>query len=258
MTKRILFFIYGTVCYLLFLGIFLYAVGFLGNVGVPTTIDGTPQTSLGLALTINVVLLGIFAIQHSVMARQEFKRWWTQYIPQPIERSTYVLFTNIALALVFYAWQPMGGEVWMIQDWLGQGLMYGLFAIGWGIVFLASLMINHFDLFGIRQVWLYFRKQEYRHLKFKTPALYQHVRHPLYVGWLLIFWATPTMTSAHLVFALMTTIYILMAIQWEEKDLVDSHGKAYEEYRRQVPMLIPQLFKKSSRDPKTQPLRLSA
>jgi protein-S-isoprenylcysteine O-methyltransferase Ste14 len=258
MMKRILFFLYGTTCYVFFLGIFLYAVGFLGNVMVPTTIDGTPQTSFGLALTINIVLLGIFAVQHSVMARQGFKRWWTQYIPQPIERSTYVLFTNIALALLFYAWQPMGGEVWMIQDSLGQGLMYGLFAIGWSIVFVATLMINHFDLFGMRQVWLYLRKEEYHPLKFKTPALYQHVRHPLYVGWLLVFWATPTMTSAHLVFALITTIYILMAIQWEEKDLVDSHGKAYEEYRRQVPMLIPQLLKKSSRDPKTQPLRMSA
>jgi protein-S-isoprenylcysteine O-methyltransferase Ste14 len=140
--KRIAYFIYGTFCYLFFLGIFLYAIGFLGNVGVPTTIDGAPRISFGLALTINVVLLGIFAIQHSVMARQEFKRWWIQYVPQPIERSTYVLFTNIALALLFYAWQPMGGEMWTIHDSLGQGLMYGLFTIGWGIVLAATLMIT--------------------------------------------------------------------------------------------------------------------
>ncbi len=256
--KRILFFLYGTTCYLFFLGIFLYAIGFLGNILVPTTIDGTPQVSFGLAFTINVLLLGVFAIQHSVMARRGFKRWWTQYVPQPIERSTYVLFTNIALALLFYAWQPMGGEIWTIQHSLGQGIIYGIYAIGWGIVFTATLMINHFDLFGMRQVWLYFQKQEYRPLVFKTPALYQHVRHPLYVGWLLVFWATPTMTSAHLAFALITTTYILMAIQWEEKDLVASHGKAYEEYRKQVPMLIPRFSNKTSADPTPQPLKMSA
>ena len=256
--KRIAYFIYGTFCYLFFLGIFLYAIGFLGNVGVPTTIDGAPRISFGLALTINVVLLGTFAIQHSVMARQEFKRWWIQYVPQPIERSTYVLFTNIALALLFYAWQPMGGEMWTIHDSLGQGLMYGLFTIGWGIVLAATLMINHFDLFGMRQVWLYLRKQEYTPLQFKTPALYRAVRHPLYVGWLLVFWSTPTMTSAHLAFALMTTIYILTAIQWEEKDLVAAHGKAYQEYRRHVPMLIPRFFKKGPKIQESQPVRLSA
>jgi len=256
--KRIAYFIYGTFCYLFFLGIFLYAIGFLGNVGVPTTIDGAPRIPFGLALTINVVLLGIFAVQHSVMARQEFKRWWIQYVPQPIERSTYVLFTNIALALLFYAWQPMGGEMWTIHDSLGQGLMYGLFAIGWGIVLAATLMINHFDLFGMRQVWFHLRKQEYTPLQFKTPALYRAVRHPLYVGWLLVFWSTPTMTVAHLAFALMTTIYILMAIQWEEKDLVAAHGKAYQEYRRHVPMLIPRFFKKGPKSQESQPVRLSA
>ena len=256
--KRIAYFIYGTFCYLFFLGIFLYAIGFLGNVGVPTTIDGAPRIPFGLALTINVVLLGIFAVQHSVMARQEFKRWWIQYVPQPIERSTYVLFTNIALALLFYAWQPMGGEMWTIHDSLGEGLMYGLFAIGWGIVLAATLMINHFDLFGMRQVWFHLRKQEYTPLQFKTPALYRAVRHPLYVGWLLVFWSTPTMTVAHLAFALMTTIYILMAIQWEEKDLVATHGKAYQEYRRHVPMLIPRFFKKGPKNQESQPVRLSA
>lgn len=258
MTKRILFFLYGTLCYLFFLGIFVYAVGFLGNVGVPNTIDGQPQISTWQALVINILLLGIFAVQHSVMARQGFKRWWTQYVPQPIERSTYVLFTNIALALLFYAWQPMGGDIWNVQHALGQSLLYGVFALGWGLVLMATFMINHFDLFGMRQVWLYLRKQEYRPLKFTTPALYKHVRHPLYVGWLLVFWATPTMTSAHLIFALMTTIYILMAIQWEEKDLADSHGNPYEEYRRQVPMLIPQFFKKALRNQESQSLRMSS
>ncbi len=242
--KRIGFFIYGTLCYLSFLGIFLYAIGFLGNIGVPTTIDGTPQMGFWPALGINTLLLGIFAVQHSLMARQGFKRWWTQYVPKPIERSTYVLFTNIALGLMFYFWQPMGGAVWQVQESWGQGLLYGVYALGWGIVFISTLLINHFDLFGMRQVWLYLRGQEYTPLKFKTPALYDRVRHPLYVGWLLVFWGTPTMTSAHLVFAIMTTVYILMAIQWEEKDLVSAHGKAYEDYRRRVPMLIPSLFKK--------------
>ena len=256
--KRIAFFLYGTFCYLFFLGIFLYAMGFLGNVGVPNTIDGPPQSSVWQALAINTLLLGLFAVQHSVMARQGFKRWWTRYVPQPIERSTYVLFTNIALALMFYFWQPMGGEIWHIQDPIGQGLLYGLFSAGWGLVFVATLLINHFDLFGMRQVWFYLRNQEYTSLPFKTPALYRYVRHPLYVGWFLAFWATPTMTVAHLVFAMTTTLYILMAIQWEEKDLVAFHGKKYQEYRRQVPMLIPRLFKKELTSRDSQPVSWSA
>jgi len=256
--KRLVFFLYGTFCYLFFLGIFLYAVGFLGNFGVPNTIDGPPQISFWQALAINTLLLGLFAVQHSVMARQGFKRWWTRYVPQPLERSTYVLFTNIALVLMFYAWQPIGGEIWQVQSPIGQALLYGVFAAGWGLVFVATLQINHFDLFGMRQVWLYLRNQEYTELPLTTPALYRHVRHPLYLGWFLAFWATPTMTVTHLVFAVTTTIYILMAIQWEEKDLVAFHGKAYEEYRRQVPMLIPQIFKKGLRSQKPQPVNLSA
>lgn len=256
--KRIAFFIYGTLCYLFFLGIFLYAVGFLGNFGAPNTIDGLPRVSIWQALAINILLLGIFAVQHSVMARQGFKRWWTQYIPKPIERSTYVLCTNIALALLFYAWQPMGGEIWQVQHPLGQAMLYGVFALGWGLVFLATLLINHFDLFGMRQVWLYLQKQAYTPLPFKTPALYRYVRHPLYVGWLLVFWATPTMTSAHLVFAVTTTIYILMAIQWEEKDLVAIHGQAYEDYQQKVPMLVPGLSKGNSMGERPTATRLPA
>ena len=254
--KRILFFLYGMTCYLFFLGIFLYAIGFLGNFGVPNSIDGVPRVSFWQALAVNTVLLGIFAVQHSLMARPWFKQWWTQYIPKPIERSTYVLFTNIALALLFYAWEPMGGNIWQVQHFFGQALLFSLFGIGWGIVLMATFLINHFDLFGMRQVWLHLRKIPYTPLQFKTPALYKHVRHPLYVGWLLVFWATPTMTSAHLVFALMTTIYILMAIQWEEKDLVDSHGQAYEEYRRRVPMLIPRVLKKGPKSQGTRPIPL--
>jgi protein-S-isoprenylcysteine O-methyltransferase Ste14 len=256
--KRIAFFIYGTLCYLSFLGIFLYAVGFLGNFGVSNTIDGQPQVSIWQALTINVFLLSLFAIQHSVMARQGFKRWWTRYIPKPIERSTYVLCTNLALGLLFYAWQPMGGEIWQIQHPLGQAILYGIFALGWGLVLLATVMINHFDLFGMRQVWLYLRNRPYTPLPFTTPTLYRHVRHPLYVGWLLVFWATPTMTSAHLVFAATTTIYILMAIQWEEKDLVAIHGQVYEDYRQRVPMLIPAFSKGNSMSNKSVATTISA
>ncbi len=256
--KRIAFFIYGTLSYLFFLGIFLYAMGFLGNFGVPNTIDGQPQVSIWQALAINTLLLGLFAVQHSVMARQSFKRWWTRYIPKPIERTTYVLCTNIALALLFYAWQPMGGEIWQIQHPMGQVMLYGVFALGWGLVFIATLLINHFDLFGIRQVWLYLQKQAYTPLPFKTPALYRHVRHPLYVGWLLVFWATPTMTSAHLMFAVTTTIYILMAIQWEEKDLVAIHGQAYADYQQRVPMLIPGFSKGNSMDERPAETRLPA
>lgn len=243
--KRLVFFIYGTLCYLSFLGIFLYAVGFLGNFGVSNTIDDQPGVPVWQALAINSFLLGIFAVQHSVMARQTFKQWWTQYIPKPIERSTYVLCTNIALAFLFYAWQPMGGKIWHIQDPVWQGLLYGLFAAGWGLILMATFLINHFDLFGMRQVWLYLRKQEYTPLPFKTPALYRQVRHPLYVGWLLAFWATPTMTVAHLVFSVTTTIYILMAIQWEEEDLVALHGESYKDYQERVPKLIPRLLRGS-------------
>lgn len=251
--KRIAFFLYGTFSYLMFLGIFVYAMGFVGNLGVPNSIDGLPRITIWQALIVNTLLLGIFAVQHSVMARQGFKRWWTRYVPKPVERSTYVLCTNLALGLLFYAWQPMGGMIWSVQDPMGQVLLYGLFVIGWGLVLLATVLINHFDLFGMRQVWLYLRKQEYTHLPFKTPVLYRYVRHPLYLGFLLAFWATPTMTVSHLVFAVSTTIYILMAIQMEEKDLVALHGEAYRKYRRQVPMLVPGFTKKQD----SQPVELS-
>lgn len=241
--KKALVFTYGTICYMIFLATFLYAIAFLGNFGVSQTIDGMPHLPFGQALLINTVLLGIFALQHSVMARQGFKRWWTQYIPKPVERSTYVLFTSLALLLLFHAWQPMGGTIWDVQHPVGQGVLYALFVLGWGLVLLSTFLINHFDLFGMRQVWLFVRGETYTPLGFMTPGIYKHVRHPLYVGWFLAFWATPTMTMAHLVFALATSAYILIAIQFEERDLVSYHGKAYEDYRRRVPMLIPNFFK---------------
>lgn len=239
--NRILAFVYGTVCYVVFLATFLYAVAFLGNFGVDRMIDGEPAVPFSQALIVNTLLLALFAVQHSVMARPVFKRWWMQYVPKPVERSTYVLFSSAALLLMFHLWQPMGGTVWNVQEPVLRGMLYGVFAGGWLLVLAATFLINHFDLFGMRQVWLYLKGQPYQPLTFSTPGLYRYVRHPLYIGWLFTFWATPTMTAAHLVFALATTAYILLAIRWEEHDLIEAHGSAYEEYRRTVPMLVPGL-----------------
>ena len=236
--KRLSIFVYGLLCYGVFLVTFLYAIGFIGNFWVPKSIDSIPQVSLTAALLTNLGLLVLFALQHSVMARPAFKRWWTRIVPEPAERSTYTLFSSLALIALFALWQPMGGTVWHVQSPAGQTLLYAAFAFGWGLVLVSTFLINHFDLFGLRQVWLQLLGKPYRPLPFKTPALYRHVRHPLYVGWLLTFWATPTMTVAHLVFALATTGYILVATRLEERDLVAAHPE-YDEYRRRVPMFVP-------------------
>jgi protein-S-isoprenylcysteine O-methyltransferase Ste14 len=241
MLKRIAVFLYGVISYALFFGNFLYALGFMANVFVPKSIDSGPEVPFGTALLINSLLLGVFAVQHSVMARPAFKRWLTKFIPRPAERSTYVLMSSICLAALFAFWQPMGGTIWNVQDPVGQIVLYSILVLGYLIVLVSTFLINHFDLFGLRQVWLYLRGKEYTPLKFRTPFFYKFVRHPLYVGWLLFFWATPTMTAAHLVFAIATTAYILVAIRFEEKDLVAEHGSKYENYRRSVPMLIPKL-----------------
>jgi protein-S-isoprenylcysteine O-methyltransferase Ste14 len=239
MFKRIAFFIYGTLSYLTFLGTYLYAIGFIGNFGVPTTLDGVRSGPLGLALAIDVGLLGLFALQHSVMARKWFKDWWTRIVPKPLERSTYVLFSSLALILLFWQWQPIGGVVWNIEQPVIRMTLYGLFGVGWLLVLASTFLINHFDLFGLRQVFLYFIGREYTEMKFRTPMLYKHVRHPLYLGWLFAFWSTPTMTLAHLVFAIATTAYIFIAIQLEEKDLVDAYGDQYRHYKKRVPMILP-------------------
>jgi protein-S-isoprenylcysteine O-methyltransferase Ste14 len=239
MLKKTAVLVYGTIAYGAFLATYLYAIGFIGNFAVPRTIDGAPVTGLGTALLINIGLLGAFALQHSIMARPAFKRWFTRYVPKPIERSTYVWFSSLLLIALFVYWQPLGGIVWQVTDPVGRALLYALFASGWLIVLVATFLINHFDLFGLRQVWLYFRGKPYTPLKFGTPWLYRYVRHPLYVGWFLAFWSTPVMSVTHLLFAIATTAYILIAIQFEERDLVSEHGRAYADYRRQVPMLIP-------------------
>ena len=243
---RIAAFAYGLTCYGVFLLTFLYAIGFVGNLVVPKTIDAAPTLPLYMALFINVGLLGLFGIQHSVMARPAFKRAWTRIVPKSLERSTYVLFSSLCLIALFWFWQPIGITIWQVQNSIGQAILYSLFAFGWLLVLVSTFLINHFDLFGLRQVYLHLIGKEYTNLSFVTPSLYKFVRHPLYVGWFFAFWATPTMTATHLVFAVITAAYILVAIQLEERDLVTVHGEDYVNYRRQVPMLIPVLRRRKA------------
>lgn len=244
MFGRMMAFLYGVVCYLIFFGTFLYAIAFLGDFGGVKSIDSGRQGAVGLALAINAALLGLFAVQHSVMARPWFKRAWTRIIPRVVERSTYVLFASLAMALMFWQWQPMGGEIWQVDAPVGRLVLYGIYGFGWLLLLVATFLIDHFDLFGLRQVFLHLIGREYTGLKFRTPGLYRYVRHPIYLAWLCIFWATPRMTTAHLLFAIATTGYILMAIPWEERDLIRMHGEAYRLYREQVPKILPLAFRK--------------
>jgi protein-S-isoprenylcysteine O-methyltransferase Ste14 len=243
--KKSIYFGYGVIAYTIFFMTFLYAIGFVGNILVPKSIDAAPTVPLTTALITNVILLGIFAVQHSVMARPGFKKIWTRIVPEPLERSTYVLFSSIALIALFVFWQPMGGVIWNVTDPVGVTVLYGLFGLGWLLVLVSTFLINHFDLFGLRQVFLYLMGKDYTGLKFNTPWLYRYIRHPLYVGWFFAFWATPVMTVTHLLFAVATTAYILIAIVLEERDLMKVHPE-YAAYRKQVPMLIPKLFGRRS------------
>ena len=245
MFGRVGSFIYGVLCYLIFFGTFLYTIGFIGDIGVPKSIDSGRTAPLSEALMINAALLTLFAVQHSTMARPWFKKMWTRVIPQQVERSTYVLLSSLALILLFAMWQPIGGVIWKVQQPALRAVLYGVFATGFLVVLVSTFLINHFDLFGLRQVYLYLRGKKYTQLRFGTPILYRHVRHPLFAGCLLAFWATPTMTIAHLVFAIATTIYIFMAIQLEEKDLIDAYGDDYKRYKQQVPMIVPVRLGKS-------------
>ena len=239
MIKRLIFFAYGSVSYLIFLFTFLYAIAFVGGFAVPRQLDGPSVSSLPAAIAIDCALLTLFAVQHSVMARRWFKERWTQIVPWAIERSTYVLCASLALLLLFWQWRPIGIEIWSVENVAARTVLWSLFAFGWTTVLVVTFLINHFDLFGLRQVWFPLIGRPYEPIAFRTPLPYRFVRHPLYLGFLFAFWMTPTMTLAHLVFAVATTAYIVLAIQFEEADLVAEHGQTYETYRKRVPMLIP-------------------
>jgi protein-S-isoprenylcysteine O-methyltransferase Ste14 len=237
--SRILALSYGVASYLAFLASFLYAVGFVGNLLVPKSIDLGPKGSLPLAVLVDTLLLLLFAVPHSVMARPAFKRWWTRFIPPPIERSTYVLASSLTLSLLFWQWRPVPFVVWHVANPVGRWLLHAVFCVGWALVLVSTFLIDHFDLFGLRQVYLHASGHPYSPLGFKTPGLYRYVRHPLMTGFLLAFWAAPTMTTGHLLFAVATTAYILIALQLEERDLVSFHGAQYRAYRKRAGMLLP-------------------
>jgi methanethiol S-methyltransferase len=238
--SRMTIFLYGVVCYLVFFAVFLYSIGFIGGFLTPTQLDGVPRASLEWALSVDLGLLGAFAIQHSGMARPAFKRWWKHIVPEEAERSTYVLVSSLALVALFVFWEPIGGVIWRL-DGAARTTVIGLYGFGWALLLYTTFLIDHFDLFGLKQVWRLFGNRPYRAPIFRTPSLYKLVRHPLYIGWLVIFWCAPTMTVAHLVFALATTAYILVAIRWEERDLVAAFGAVYVDYRARTPMLLPRL-----------------
>jgi methanethiol S-methyltransferase len=237
---RVLALAYGAFSYAVFLVAFLYAIGFVGNVFVPKSIDSGTAKPIPEALVVNVLLLGAFAIQHSVMARRGFKKWWTKVIPKAIERSTFVLFASLLLLLLYWQWRPIPARIWVVENSVGQILLQALYFLGWLIVFLGTFMINHFDLFGLRQVYLNLRNREYTELGFRITGFYKFVRHPIMLGFLIAFWATPVMTVGHLLFAAATTGYILIALQLEERDLVSHFGEQYRHYRQKTSMLIPQ------------------
>ena len=243
--KRVLVFLYGVIAYVFFLGVFLYAIGFVGNLWVPKSIDSAMTGPAGPALLINALLLGLFAIQHTVMARPGFKAVLTKLIPQAAERSTFVMITNLVFVLLFWQWRPLGGTIWEIESPLGIAILEGLFWLGWGIVLISTFLIDHFDLFGLRQVTSFLLKKEPHRPQFQEHSFYKLVRHPIMLGFIIAFWAAPIMSTGRLFFAALSTAYILVGITFEERDLIKLHGERYLEYARRVPMLIP--FWKSRR-----------
>lgn len=231
--------IYGVFAYAVFFLTFLYSIGFVGNLGVPKGIDSGPVEPLVQAIAINTLLLGVFAIQHSLMARPAFKDWWTRFVPKPVERSTYVLAASLALILLVWQWRPMPTVVWSLPAGPTATAVWALFWFGWATVLLSTFLINHFDLFGLRQVWAYRRQREIPPSDFRTPLFYRVVRHPIYLGFIIAFFAAPTMSQGRLFFALATTAYVLIAIQLEERDLMAVFGDRYRDYRSRVGMLLP-------------------
>lgn len=230
---------YGVLNYLVFLVVFLYAIGFVGDLVVPRSVDHGPQAPLVAAIMIDVVLLGLFAAQHSVMARPVFKRWLTRMVPPYIERSTYVLAANLVLALLFWQWRPISAIIWDVSVPAGRTALWILFWLGWAIALASTFMVSHFDLFGLRQVYSAWRAQPYSAVGFRASGFYRMVRHPLMLGFVVAFWAAPTMTAGRLLFAAASTGYILIALQLEEHDLVGALGDEYRQYRARVPMLVP-------------------
>ena len=242
--KRFLFFFYGVISYLVFFVAFLYAVGFVGNLIVPKTIDSGFQGGTAGAIIVNILLLALFALQHSIMARRQFKKWWTKIVPHEIERSTYVLLSSLILILLYYFWRPITDVIWDVKSTALTDVIFVLYFFGWFIVLTGTFLINHFNLFGLQQVYLALKKQEQQYPKFVTPFYYKFVRHPLMLGFIIAFWATPVMTAGHMLFAIATTGYILIAIRLEERDLVSYHGEAYKRYQREVSQIIPMPPKK--------------
>ncbi|HTS21138.1 MAG TPA: NnrU family protein [Casimicrobiaceae bacterium] len=238
--KAFLSLCYGVLAYLLFLGTFLYTIGFVGNVAVPKSIDSGAAVPLGQALVVDLLLLGLFGLQHSVMARRSFKAWWTRIVSPVVERSTFVLASSLVLVLLLWQWRPIAEPVvWQVAHPLAAKLVWIVFWLGWAVLFVSSFLINHFELFGVSQVVVNLNGAEAPKAEFRTPLFYRYVRHPLYLGFMLGFWATPVMTAGHLLFALGCTGYILVGIWFEERDLVAQFGERYLRYRRQVGMLVP-------------------
>jgi methanethiol S-methyltransferase len=238
--SKALAFLYGLLAYVMFLGAILYAIGFVENLPVlPKTIDSGAPGPVGSSIVTNLILLGIFAIQHSVMARKGFKAWWTRFVPPAIERSTYVLFANLALILLLWQWQPITAPVWTVENPLLAIALIGISLLGWATVFLSTFLINHFDLFGLQQVWDNLRERRIEDPQFRTPLLYKFVRHPLYLGFIIAFWSAPVMTLGHLLFAATTTAYIFIGLLLEERDMVASFGQTYRNYQARVSMILP-------------------
>ena len=250
LAKRIAFLAYGLTCYALFLACFLYSIAFVGNFDiVPKTIDSGTAGPIGLALAVNVGLLSLFAIQHTGMARPGFKKVWTKIVPEPAERPTYVVLSSAVLAVTYAFWQPIGGTVWEVTNPVGAAALTGLYLFGWGALLYATALIDHFDLFGLRQSWLAFRGKEYTSHPFGTPGVYKHIRHPLYVSWAIIFWATPVMSAGHLLLAVVTTAYMILAVFVEERDLVQHFGDAYRRYQETTPKYVPRFGSKPVHQP---------